>query len=85
MEIKDEIVKNVISDLIRRSDVGIKKYGTTLSYNNKDNYYKHAYEEMLDHILYLNKIMTQHNNITEMITKYPNDMELGNKIRELYG
>jgi hypothetical protein len=82
---QDPIVESVRQKLLDRSNVGIKKYNTTLESNNKDNYLKHAQEEAMDLSNYLEKIMQQEKEITELVTKYPNNMELGEKIRQIYG
>jgi len=52
----DPIVEDVVSDLRRRSNLGVKKYGTTLAENNHDNFFIHLEEELMDAILYLRKI-----------------------------
>lgn len=53
----DNIVEQVIKDLRSRSEVGIKKYNTTL--DRKDlklkDWLQHAYEECLDQANYLKK------------------------------
>ena len=57
IEIKrDRIVEGVIEKFRSRSEVGIKKYGTTLADNNTDDFYSHLQEELMDAILYLQKI-----------------------------
>lgn len=51
----DKVVEAVRADLLRRSELGIKKYGTTLSdggYSYRQ-YLQHAYEEALDLSNYL--------------------------------
>ena len=53
---KDEIVEQVINKYHTRSDVGIKKYGTTLEGNNTDDFLEHALEEAMDFTLYIMKI-----------------------------
>jgi len=80
---KDEIVEQVIDKYHMRSDVGIRKYGTTLETNNKDNYLKHLQEELMDATLYLQKIMSLQLEITSLVKAYPNNADLGAKIREL--
>ena len=55
----DPIVDSVIEQFKERSSVGIKKYGTTLENNNTDNFIKHLKEELMDGILYLEKIEKQ--------------------------
>jgi hypothetical protein len=79
----DSIVIEVIEKYVKRSEVGIAKYGTTLETNNKDNYLKHLQEELMDATLYLQKIMDQNKEITKLVRDYSNDAELGMKIREL--
>jgi len=53
---KDKIVESVIQQFQQRSELGIKKYGTTLEDNNSDDFLQHAIEEAMDFILYLTKI-----------------------------
>ena len=57
-EQKDPIVESVISKFKKRSDEGIKKYGTTLQGSNEDvlAFINHAQEEAMDYILYLEKL-----------------------------
>jgi hypothetical protein len=66
-----------------RSDVGVRKYGTTLEGNNKDNYLRHIQEEMMDATLYIEKLITQKEEITNLVKSIPNDIELGTAIRKL--
>jgi hypothetical protein len=82
---KDTITNAVIEDLISRSDRGYKKYNTTLGENNHQNKLQHAYEEALDLAQYLKTEITTLNTVQDMVKQYPNDMELGSKIREIYG
>lgn len=79
----DQIVLEVIEKYAQRSDVGIAKYGTTLETNNKDNYLKHLQEELMDATLYLQKLMSLDKEITKLVRDYPNNAELGMKIRNL--
>ena len=81
--VKDEVVMDVLMKYAKRSDVGIAKYGTTLETNNKDNYLQHLQEELMDATLYLQKLMDQNKEITNLVRNHPNDAELGAKIREL--
>ena len=53
---KDKIVQQVIDKFNQRSEVGIKKYGTTLEQNNNDDYFTHLQEELMDAILYIEKL-----------------------------
>ena len=80
---RDQIVENVVSKYLERSQVGITKYGTTLENNNKDNYLKHLQEELLDASLYIEKLMSLDREITNLVKNYANDAELGMKIRNL--
>ena len=53
---KDKIVLQVISRFDKRSEIGIKKYGTTLEENNTDDFLNHLQEELMDAILYIEKL-----------------------------
>ncbi len=83
--VKDEVTKNVMLDMAERSRKGYKKYGTTLHENNHQNMLQHAYEEALDMAQYLKKEITTLNTIQDLIHQYPNDAELGMKLRKMYG
>lgn len=52
----DIIVQRVIDELQRRSEVGQKKYGTTLYENNNDDYLTHLQQELMDAVLYIEKL-----------------------------
>lgn len=55
----DPIVKQVTDKFLQRSEVGIKKYGTTLYENNTDDFFNHLQEELMDAILYLQKLKNE--------------------------
>lgn len=57
----DEIVKSVIDKYRHRSEVGIKKYGTTLEDNDDgiETFLTHLQEEMMDATLYIEKLKRQ--------------------------
>ena len=58
---KDPIVEKVIDTMRARSRDGVIKYGTTL-YDNPDGFYKflnHLQEELMDAVLYIEKIKQQ--------------------------
>jgi hypothetical protein len=55
--ITDPIVEQVKELFDKRSQAGIKKYGTTLYDNNKDNFFDHLQQELMDGILYLQKLI----------------------------
>jgi hypothetical protein len=56
---KDTIVASVREDLKKRSELGIKKYNTTLDRTDLSlkDWLQHAYEETLDNALYLKRAM----------------------------
>jgi len=58
---KDPIVESVINQFSKRSEVGIKKYGTTLEENNDDDFLQHLKEELMDAILYIGKLQSLNN------------------------
>jgi hypothetical protein len=53
---KDPIVTKVVNSFIGRSTGGIEKYGTTLEENNTDDFLQHLQEELMDAILYIEKL-----------------------------
>lgn len=55
----DPIVLHTALELISRSVVGVRKYGTTLAENNADDFLQHAKEEALDLANYLTKLQSQ--------------------------
>lgn len=55
---EDPIVQQVVDSFQERSKVGIEKYGTTLEENNTDDFYQHLSEELMDSLLYLQKLKT---------------------------
>jgi len=83
INITDVIVEQVLEKFQSRSDVGIIKYNTTLKCNNKDNYLLHLQEELMDATLYIQKLIDLEQEITGLVKKYPNDLDLGAAIRNL--
>lgn len=79
----DLIVQQVLKKYQQRSDVGIRKYNTTLEQNNKDNYLQHLQQELMDATLYIEKLMSLEQELTRLVKKHPNDSELGFVIRKL--
>ena len=63
---KDTVVEAVRDDLLRRSQVGIKKYNTTLDRTDIDleGWVTQALEESLDLSLYLKRIQIELNERT---------------------
>jgi hypothetical protein len=57
---EDTIVSSVIEQFKQRSEVGIKKYNTTLDRTDltRLEWLQHAQEEAMDMILYLEKLKT---------------------------
>ena len=61
VELKDSIVESVVRKFQDRSLVGIKKYGVTLDRTDLAlaDWIQHAQEELMDAILYLEKLKQQ--------------------------
>ena len=57
----DIIVEEVKSKFDERSKLGIKKYGTTLKENNTDDFLIHLQEELMDAVLYIQKLKHENN------------------------
>ena len=55
----DPIVSSVMFQLAQRSILGQRKYGTTLEDNNADDFLQHFKEELMDAILYIEKIQSK--------------------------
>ena len=53
---RDRIVQQVMKKFNDRSETGIKKYGTTLEENSTDDFLTHLQEELMDAILYIEKL-----------------------------
>lgn len=79
---KDAIVLSTIEKMKSRSEIGMAKYRITLQENNRDNYLVHLQEELMDAILYIEKLMKQQEEITTIVSSTPNDSDLGKKIRQ---
>ena len=83
----DPIVSSVINKFKKRSELGIKKYGTTLEENNTDDFYEHLSEELMDSLLYLQKIKEQKDTYFLLLGRYNELKEqfekLQAKIKEL--
>lgn len=83
MKKTDRIVVEVVDKFQQRSEVGILKYNTTLEENNRDNFFVHLQEELMDATLYLQKLLSLNIELTKLVNETPNDAELGQKIRRL--
>jgi len=55
---KDLIVELVINQFKERSKKGQEKYSTTLSENNTDDFLQHLKEELMDAVLYIEKLQS---------------------------
>ena len=64
IEIKDKIVLRVLSRFSERSNVGIRKYNTTLERNDLSTleWLTHAQEEAMDFVLYLERLKDEFKN-----------------------
>jgi acyl transferase domain-containing protein len=58
----DPIVSAVIRKMYQRSQVGIKKYGTTMERNDLSftDWVTHLQEDLMDSIIYLEKLKHEH-------------------------
>lgn len=61
----DKIVEQLIDKYRQRSELGIKKYGTTLAENNTDNFLIHLQQELMDASLYIEKLLNDTNSRTD--------------------
>ena len=68
---KDSIVEEVRKDLLDRSELGIKKYNTTLDRTdlNASDWIIHAYEECLDMALYLKRLRREISSADNLLTE----------------
>lgn len=59
---KDKIVESVLSRFKQRSEVGIKKYNTTLERNDLSTleWLTHLQEEMMDATLYIERLKQEY-------------------------
>lgn len=53
---EDTIVSSIMFQLAQRSMVGQNKYGTTLDENESDDFLEHLKQELLDAVLYIEKL-----------------------------
>jgi hypothetical protein len=64
IQIEDKIVLRVLSRFSERSNVGIRKYNTTLERNDLSTleWLTHAQEEAMDFVLYLERLKDEFKN-----------------------
>ena len=60
----DKIVLSVLESFKKRSEIGIKKYNTTLERNDLSTleWLQHAQEEAMDFVLYLERLKQEYYN-----------------------
>lgn len=84
---QDKIVEQVRQKLLDRSQVGIKKYGSTIWDNTDENYMKHLQDELLDGANYCEQMIRLGqfaSIIAALVEGEPNDMMLGARVRAAY-
>ena len=68
---RDPVVKNVVDKFVKRSDVGFKKYGSTLDderrlkMKNLQGYLNDVQEELMDAILYIQAARDELQDLSE--------------------
>ena len=80
---RDPVVERVVDKFVSRSDVGFKKYGTTLEDERRikmkdlHKYLNDIQEELMDAILYIQSARDELQDLSEeaMIDKYNQDEE----------
>lgn len=67
--LKDSIVESVINQFKQRSEIGIKKYNTTLDRTDLStlDWIEHAKQEAMDFILYLEKLKSEVTNLKKSL------------------
>jgi len=65
----DSIVAAVVASFLQRSELGQKKYGTTLDRTDLKtlDWVQHVQEELMDAILYLERLKKEFNHLSEDI------------------
>lgn len=61
----DPIIEAVIKKVRGRSETGIKKYGTTLEENDKDDFLVHLQEELMDAVNYVEKLIQDRRGVEQ--------------------
>lgn len=58
-----QVTEQVINDIHQREKKGIETYGTTMDRQDltQDQWLQHAYEESLDFVIYLKKLIIMRN------------------------
>lgn len=84
---EDSIVESVRQKLLDRSNVGLKKYNSSIFDNIDENYIKHLQEELLDGANYCEQVLRLGEftkTIIEILQSDQNEMSVGNKIIREY-
>lgn len=87
IECQDNIVESVRQKLLDRSNVGLKKYNSSIFDNIDENYIKHLQEELLDGANYCEQVLRLGEftkTIIEILQSDQNEMSVGNKIIKEY-
>ena len=72
IKFRDPVVKTVVNEFVKRSDVGFEKYGQTLhservsKVKNLTDYLLDVQEELMDAILYIQTARDELRDITEL-------------------
>lgn len=61
-----KILPLVVSDLIDRSEMGFKKYGTYLESDNGRDALMDLYQELLDAVMYCRQVLSERNTGEEL-------------------
>lgn len=78
----DSNTQQAINVLIKSDEKGLAKYGRLLSENKEDDFIDHAISESGDMLKYL---VRYKNHIKQLCKENPNDADLGEIIRFIYG
>jgi len=83
----DKVVESVREDLLRRSQIGIQKYGVTLERGDLSlkEWLQHAYDECLDQANYLKRSILEleaQEVMKETESRYPKTMQILGEMTE---
>ena len=81
VDFRDPVVERVVDKFVERSDVGFKKYGTTLEDERRikmkdlHKYLNDIQEELMDAVLYIQSARDELQDLSEeaLISKYNDD------------
>jgi phosphoribosyl-ATP pyrophosphohydrolase len=73
----DPIVESVVNKFLKRSKVGIEKYGTTLHENNTDCFLEHTQLELMDAVNYIEKLKSQREvNVQSKVIEWAKERQI---------